>query len=133
MPESIIETYLLLYIQGSFVVGWIPGVSVGILVNIVAIPRHLALLCVTPLRIFAFFCFTGGHTITISLCLCPSSFAVSIRASLTGWLIVHRQTKLVAPSGFIRLAATISSLFLLYTKTGVCSTIHVININFSLV
>ncbi|CAI8026765.1 Progressive ankylosis protein [Geodia barretti] len=80
----------------SFVVGWIPGVSVGILVNVVAIPHHLALLCVTPLRIFAFFCFT-----------------VSIRASLTGWLIFNHQTKLVAPSGFIRLAATISSLFIL--------------------
>jgi hypothetical protein len=80
----------------SFVVGWIPGVSVGILVNVVDIPHHLALLCVTPLRIFAFFCFT-----------------VSIRASLTGWLIFNHQTKLVAPSGFIRLAATISSLLIL--------------------
>ena len=31
----------------------------AILVNVVGIPHHLALLCVTPLRIFAFFCFTG--------------------------------------------------------------------------
>ena len=47
--------------------GWIPGVSVAVLVNVVAIPRHLAQLCVTPLRIFSFFCFTG---IVASVCMC---------------------------------------------------------------
>ena len=46
-------------VQASFALGWIPGVSVAILENVVAIPHDLAILCVTPLRIFAFFCFTG--------------------------------------------------------------------------
>ena len=45
--------------QVSFSLLWIPGVSVAILEKIVGIPHHLALLCVNPLRVFAFFGFTG--------------------------------------------------------------------------
>ena len=41
------------------------------------------------------------------------SYTVSVRASITGWLIVHHQTKLITPSGFARLGATIASLFIL--------------------
>ena len=45
--------------QVSGVLDWIPGVSVSVLEYVVAIPHKLALLCVTPLRIFSFFCVTG--------------------------------------------------------------------------
>jgi hypothetical protein len=48
-------------LQVSMVLGWVPGVSVAVLENVVAIPHDLALLCVTPLHIFAFFCFTGNN------------------------------------------------------------------------
>ena len=50
-------------VQVSFVLGWIPGVSVAVLENVVAIPHDLAVLCATPLRIFAFFCFTGKNIV----------------------------------------------------------------------
>ena len=50
------------YIQVSLSLFWIPGVSVAILEHAVGIPHELALLCVDPLRIFAFFCFTGWDT-----------------------------------------------------------------------
>ncbi len=45
--------------QFSLCVYWVPGVSVAILVSAVGIPHYLALLCVDPLRVFAFLCFTG--------------------------------------------------------------------------
>ncbi|XP_064399190.1 progressive ankylosis protein homolog B-like isoform X2 [Halichondria panicea] len=80
----------------SLCVYWVPGVSVSILVSAVGIPPYLALLCVDPLRVFSFFCFT-----------------VSVRASLTGWLTLHKQTKLVAPSGFIRLGIIFAVFFTL--------------------
>ena len=48
-------------LQVSGVLDWVPGVSVAVLQGVVAIPHDLALLCVTPLRIFSFFCFTGSY------------------------------------------------------------------------
>ena len=45
--------------QLSFVLFWIPGVSEAILQRIVGVPHQLAALSVNPLRVFAFFCFTG--------------------------------------------------------------------------
>ena len=38
---------------------------------------------------------------------------VSIRASLTGWLTLHHQTKLVIPGTGTRLAAILTALFTL--------------------
>ena len=39
----------------------------AILEKVVAIPHDLAILCVTPLRIFAFFCFTGERKTNVML------------------------------------------------------------------
>ena len=44
----------------------------------------------------------------------PFTFSVAVRASITGWLTLHRQTKLVAPSGFIRLITVILVFFSLH-------------------
>lgn len=52
-------SFFLSCLQISFSLLWIPGVSVTILVKIIGIPRKLALLAVDPLRVFAFFGFTG--------------------------------------------------------------------------
>ncbi len=41
-------------------------------------------------------------------------YIVCVRASLSGWLTLHKQTKLVAPSGFIRLGITIALFFALW-------------------
>ena len=45
---------------------------------------------------------------------------VAVRASITGWLTLHRQTKLIAPSGFIRLPCIIVVFFTLYILGYVC-------------
>ncbi len=46
-------------VQLSITVLWLPGVGVFILERIIGVPHELALSCVNPLRVFAFFCFTG--------------------------------------------------------------------------
>ena len=86
----------------------------AILEHAVGIPHELAVKCVDPLRVFAFFCFTGT-------CVCAHhrermftfyfSYAVAVRSSLTGWLTLHRQTKLVTPRGFFRLGSVVAVFF----------------------
>ncbi len=40
-------------------------------------------------------------------------YIVCVRASLSGWLTLHKQTKLIAPSGFIRLGIILAVFFIL--------------------
>lgn len=73
---------------------WIPGVSLAILENVIEIPPEIAGPAVNVLRVFSFFCYT-----------------VAVRASLTGWLTLHRQTKLVMPSAIVRMATIVAAVF----------------------
>eukprot|EP00731_Ephydatia_muelleri_P034242 Em0052g6a len=75
---------------------WTPTVSISILEYVVGVSYELALQSVIPLKMFAFLC-----------------FAVGIRAPLTGWLTLHKQTKLIAPSGAVRVATCLTLLFTL--------------------
>lgn len=57
------------------------------------------------------------YIISVNFCQSHTSltlYIVAVRASITGWLTLHRQTKLVAPSGFIRLITVIVVFFSLH-------------------
>ena len=64
-------------------------------------------------------CLSVSLSLSLPLSLSPShspSFPfppVAVRASITGWLTLHHQTKLVIPRGFIRLASVIIIFFVL--------------------
>ena len=45
--------------QMCFILFWIPGVSVAILEHVIGVPHQLAVLCVDPLKLFAFLSFAG--------------------------------------------------------------------------
>ena len=69
--------------------------------------------CMPKVAIFLQYRFSVPYVFIITVIIFIWLFIVSIRASLTGWLILHHQTKLVTPSAFVRLAALLVLLFAL--------------------
>ncbi|XP_070570235.1 progressive ankylosis protein homolog B-like [Ptychodera flava] len=80
----------------SFVVLWIPAVLTSFLTTVLNIQPWLAELCIVPMRIFTF-------------CAIP----VTIRAYVTSWLLLYKQTKFLAPSAVLRVAVLILALIVL--------------------
>ncbi|XP_065915290.1 progressive ankylosis protein homolog B-like isoform X2 [Dysidea avara] len=87
---------LIFSLSVAFLLFWTPGLSITILTRILNIPKNLAELCVGPLKVFTFF----GITVTT-------------RSSISGWLALHKRTKLLVPSGPIRMVVIVSFLLLL--------------------
>ncbi|XP_061095884.1 progressive ankylosis protein homolog B-like isoform X2 [Conger conger] len=75
---------------------WTPHVSEKIMVNIIGVDQDFAQLCIAPLRVFSFF-----------------ALPVTIRAHLTGWLMILKKTFFLAPSSVLRIAVLITSLIVL--------------------
>ena len=67
-----------LFVQLSVSLLWLPGVSVFILVQVIGVPHQLALLCINPLRVFSFFCFTGESFTRIVYIQCQSNLFLGI-------------------------------------------------------
>lgn len=79
-----------------FILFWIPHISERIMVDVIKVDPDFALLCIAPLRIFSFF-----------------AIPVTIRAHLTGWLMILKKTFFLAPSSVLRIAVLITSLIVL--------------------
>ncbi|XP_031440022.1 ANKH inorganic pyrophosphate transport regulator a isoform X2 [Clupea harengus] len=86
----------LISLMMCFILFWSPGISEGILVNIIGVDTSFAQLCVNPLRIFSFF-----------------PLPVCVRAYLTGWLMTLKKTFVLAPSSVLRIGVLIISLVVL--------------------
>ncbi|KAJ8375143.1 hypothetical protein SKAU_G00057230, partial [Synaphobranchus kaupii] len=87
---------LALSLTCCFVLFWTPHVSEKIMVNIIGVDADFALLCIAPLRVFSFF-----------------ALPVTLRAHLTGWLMILKKTFFLAPSSVLRIAVLITSLIVL--------------------
>ncbi|XP_032818852.1 mineralization regulator ANKH-like isoform X1 [Petromyzon marinus] len=75
---------------------WFPGLAQRILVTIIGLKPTFAQRCIVPLQIFSFF-----------------PIPITIRAHLSGWLMMLKQTRIMAPSPFIRLTVLVSCLLAL--------------------
>uniref|UniRef100_A0ABM0MDX1 Progressive ankylosis protein homolog n=1 Tax=Saccoglossus kowalevskii TaxID=10224 RepID=A0ABM0MDX1_SACKO len=78
------------------IIFWIPGIIVTFLISVIGVEDWMADLCIWPLRIFTFF-----------------AFPVATRAHLTSWLLVYKETRIVAPSALVRLICLIVALLVL--------------------
>ncbi|XP_064186889.1 progressive ankylosis protein homolog B-like isoform X1 [Anguilla rostrata] len=87
---------LALSLMCCFVLFWTPHVSEKIMVNIIGVDPEFAQLCIAPLRVFSFF-----------------AIPVTIRAHLTGWLMILKKTFFLAPSSVLRIVVLITSLIVL--------------------
>ncbi|XP_013387875.1 progressive ankylosis protein homolog isoform X2 [Lingula anatina] len=80
----------------AFPLAWVPGSAQAMVATLMGVNLTLAGECVIPIQIFTF----------MGIC-------VTFRAHLTGWLLSKKKTKLLAPSGVVRLVAIIAALFIL--------------------